>query len=70
MRRILSHVAGGRTRCRDRAAAIRLSAARDRFDLSMAALRKAALDHVDRQALVSTALRAALVRMAATGPRA
>lgn len=70
MRRILSHVTGGRTRRRDRAAAFRLRAARSRFDRSMVALRKAALDHVDCQVLVSTALQAALDRMAALSAKA
>ena len=69
MRRILSHVTGRRNRRRDRAAC-RLRAARSRFDLSMVALRKAALDHVDCQVLVSTALRTVLDRMAAIGAKA
>jgi hypothetical protein len=70
MRRILSHVTGRRNRGRDRAAACRLRAARSRFDLSMVALRKAALDHVDCQVLVSTALRTVLDRMAAIDAKA
>ena len=52
---------------RRRAAALRLSAAHRRFDLSIAALSKAALDQVDRQLAVSAALRAATVRLAAGG---
>ncbi|MCJ2080647.1 hypothetical protein [Methylobacterium sp. J-090] len=54
---------------RNRAARARLGAARRRFDLSTIALRKAALDHVDGEILVSAALQAALERLAApTGP--
>ncbi|TXM68226.1 hypothetical protein FV218_18530 [Methylobacterium sp. WL69] len=49
---------------RSRAAGLRLGAARRRFDLSTIALRRAALDHVDGEALVSAALRAALERVA------
>jgi len=52
---------------RRRAAALRLSAAHRRFDRSIAVLRKAALDQVDRQLLVSAALRAATDRLAAGG---
>lgn len=49
---------------RSRAAGARLGAARRRFDLSAIALRKAALDHVDGEMLVSVALRASLARLA------
>lgn len=52
---------------RRRAAALRLSAAHRRFDRSITALRKAALDQVDRQLVVSDALRAATDRLAAGG---
>ncbi|WP_336487284.1 hypothetical protein [Methylobacterium nigriterrae] len=59
----------GAARRRRRAAIGRLRAARSRFDGSLAALRKAALDHVDSQAVLCTALRACLARLAAgTGP--
>ncbi|GJD29083.1 hypothetical protein PMNALOAF_0315 [Methylobacterium adhaesivum] len=47
-----------------RAAQARLGAARRRFDLSTIALRKAALDHVEGEILVSAALRATLARLA------
>lgn len=57
----------GRTRARGRLAAGRLQAARRGFDLSMVALRKAALDHIDCQLCVSTSLRATLDRLAANG---
>jgi hypothetical protein len=49
---------------RSRAAQARLGAARRRFDLSAIALRKAALDHVEEELLVSVALRATLARLA------
>ena len=52
---------------RRRAALLRLSAAHRRYDLSLAALRKATLDQVDRQLALSAALRAATVRLAAGG---
>lgn len=45
-----------------RAAAGRLQAAETGFDRSMADLRKAALDHVDRHRLLGIALRASLQR--------
>lgn len=70
MRRLLPLMPGrwpGGLRHRDRMAAGRLRAAHRRFDLSMVVLRKAALDHVDCQHLVSTALREALDRLAAGG---
>ncbi|GEO99400.1 hypothetical protein [Methylobacterium haplocladii] len=54
----------GRTRVRRAAAAGRLRVARAAFDLSVLALRKAALDHVDLQDLASSALRANLNRLA------
>ncbi|GLS46426.1 hypothetical protein [Methylobacterium brachythecii] len=54
----------GRTRARGAAATTRLYAARSTFDLSVQALRKAALDHVDLQDLASIALRANLIRLA------
>lgn len=54
-----------RTRDRHRAAALRLRAARHRFDRSTAALRQAARDHIDGQRLASATLRAALDRLAA-----
>jgi len=57
--------APGRTRLRREAAAGRLRMARDTFDHSVLALRKAALDHVDLQDLAGTALRANLDRLAA-----
>ncbi|WP_375408868.1 hypothetical protein [uncultured Methylobacterium sp.] len=57
----------GTAQGRRRAAALRLSAAHRRFDRSIAALRKAALDQVDRQVVVSVALRAATDRLAAGG---
>lgn len=53
-----------RGRARRDAAAGRLRAACNTFDLSVLALRKAALDHVDLQDLASTALRANLTRLA------
>jgi len=54
---------------RSRAAGARLGAARRRFDRSAIALRKAALDHVDGEILVSIALRATLEHLAApAGP--
>lgn len=52
---------------RCRAASLRLSAAHRRFDRSIDALCKAALDQVDRQVVVSDALRAATDRLAAGG---
>lgn len=60
----------GRAADRGRIAAVRLHAAHRRFDLSMIVLRKAALDHVDCQHLVSTALQATLDRLVQrdTGP--
>lgn len=57
----------GTAQRRRRAAALRLSAAHQRFDRSIAALRKAALDQVDRQLVVSAALRAATDRLVAGG---
>jgi alpha-D-ribose 1-methylphosphonate 5-triphosphate synthase subunit PhnI len=54
---------------RSRMAQARLGAARRRFDLSAIALRKAALDHVEGELLVSAALRATLARLAGSpGP--
>lgn len=55
----------GTAKGRRRAASLRLSAAHLRFDRSIAALRKAALDQIDRQSLVSATLRAATDRLAA-----
>lgn len=54
----------GGTHRRGDAMAGRLRAARETFDDSVVALRKAALDHVDCQDLASTALRANLDRLA------
>ncbi|NEU14080.1 hypothetical protein G3T14_18375 [Methylobacterium sp. BTF04] len=54
-----------RARGRRRAAALRLHTARQRFDRSMIALRKAALDHIDSQDHVSATLRATLDRLVA-----
>jgi hypothetical protein len=51
-------------RVRGAAAILRLRAARSTFDLSVQALRKAALDHVDLQDLASIALQANLTRLA------
>ena len=50
---------------RGRAAQGRLLAARSRFDLSVVALRKAALDHVDCQDVASLALHAVLHHLVA-----
>jgi len=55
----------GGVRARRRAATGRLLAAHDRFELSMVALRKAALDHVDCQDVASVALQAVLSQVAA-----
>ena len=52
-----------RGRCR-RLAALRLTDARRRFERSSLALRKAALDHVDRQAEIGSVLQATLARLA------
>ncbi|MCJ2033292.1 hypothetical protein [Methylobacterium sp. J-068] len=52
---------------RHRSAALRLRAARRCFDRSTVALRKAALDHIDDQALIGTMLEATLARIAAQG---
>ncbi|KAB1072838.1 hypothetical protein [Methylobacterium planeticum] len=54
----------GAARARRRAADGRLRAARRGFEGSMAALRKAAFDHVESHVFVSTALRASLARLA------
>ncbi|GEP09589.1 hypothetical protein [Methylobacterium gnaphalii] len=53
----------GRPRTRSAAVIRRLHAARRSFDLSVLALRKAALDHVDLQDLASLALQANLTRL-------
>ncbi|GBU17323.1 MULTISPECIES: hypothetical protein [Methylobacterium] len=55
--------ASGNARLRGRAAAGRLEAARRQFERSTVALRRAAFDHVDRQIVLSTALRASLDRL-------
>ena len=54
---------------RGRAAQGRLLAARCRFDLSVVALRKAALDHVDCQDVASVALHAVLHHLVACQAR-
>ena len=54
---------------RGRAAEGRLLAARSRFDLSVVALRKAALDHVDCQDVASVALHAVLHHLVACRTR-
>ncbi|HEV7438272.1 MAG TPA: hypothetical protein VGN94_01415 [Methylobacterium sp.] len=54
----------GAARTRRRAADWRLRAALRGFEGSMIALRKAALDHVESHAFLSTALRASLARLA------
>jgi hypothetical protein len=54
-----------RRRDRRRTAALRLRSARLHFERSSAALRRAALDHVDGHALVGAMLRATLARLAA-----
>ncbi|MBX9934451.1 MAG: hypothetical protein K2Y56_23540 [Methylobacterium sp.] len=54
----------GSVRHRRRLAALRLSAAHQRFERSIAMLRCAALDQVDKQVLVSIALRIAADRLA------
>ncbi len=53
------------TRDRHAAAALRLRAARHRFDRSTAALHQAALAHIAGQRVASATLRAALDRLAA-----
>ncbi|KQT70123.1 hypothetical protein ASG51_13715 [Methylobacterium sp. Leaf465] len=57
-----------RRRDRRRVAALRLHAARTGFDRSSQALRRAALAHIDGQALVGATLRATLARLAAQAP--
>ncbi|GJD95731.1 hypothetical protein [Methylobacterium iners] len=69
MRRLLLLLpAAGLRRNRSRRATLRLHSARERFDRSMARLRKAALDHIDSQMLVGLALRTALERFEAARP--
>ncbi|MEH3118283.1 MAG: hypothetical protein PGN25_12025 [Methylorubrum populi] len=58
--RLITAVRGGRQR--SHAAARRLETARYGFERSLAALRKAALDHIDSQDLVSLTLRRCLDR--------
>jgi len=52
---------------RRRSAALRLWAARRRFERSTQALRRAAVDHIDDQILVGLMLQATLARITAQG---
>ncbi|KQP38272.1 hypothetical protein ASF49_04465 [Methylobacterium sp. Leaf104] len=56
-----------RRRDRRRVAALRLRSARLRFEHSSAALRRAALDHIDGHSPIGAMLRATLARLAAEG---
>ncbi|KQT19982.1 hypothetical protein ASG40_04060 [Methylobacterium sp. Leaf399] len=69
MRDLLRRSRPETARGRRRAAVLRFGLAQRRFERSIAALREAALDEVDRQVAVSATLRAAADRLASEAGR-